>query len=81
MWVYFGLFTSLHHIHFFPPQTARLNFSSVPMLQLGSYLLTAYTYLQIDKTNNYVFGEIPVLLKHFCVILLCESEEFTTLCT
>jgi len=51
------------------------------MPQLGSYLLTAYTYLQIDKKNNNVFGEIPVLLQHFFVILLCESEEFKTLCT
>jgi len=80
MWVYFSLFTSLLHIHS-PPQIACLNFSSVQMPQLGSYLLTAYTYLQIDKKNNNVFGEIPVLLQHFFVILLCESEEFKTLCT
>lgn len=35
------------------------------MLQLGNYLLTTYTYLQIDQKNNYVFGEIPALLHDF----------------
>lgn len=77
MWVYFSLFTSLHYINSPPPNCMPKLFIS-PNAIVRIYLLIDSTYLQIDKKNNYVFGEIPALLQHFCAISLCESEEFTT---